>query len=137
MMGDDKQIIKQYSSSPTNILRNILENPYCNYLLENSELKKIVEKILLKMEAKVTSNIVSYPFFCDFLVETSDSRIAIFVLDFSKCYVAGDMVPQKRIADSIEYYQRMGCKIVKIDYRDYTIEDHSQKIKNKLTANIF
>jgi hypothetical protein len=108
-------------------------------------LKDTTKKILSSLESildnnlvtKLTANVVEYPFFVDFLAETSIKKVAIFIMDFSKFYLGVHNIVHQQIRESMDHFRNRGYQLVEINYEDFTINDKEMKIKKKLEIELF
>lgn len=137
---DQKEITReQYVLTKDNIMLNAVHNPLSNYILENSELKDTVCTVLQNLKrkyehnlaTKLLANVVEYPFFADFIVEAAKSKVAVFVVDYSKLYSNTKDIMHHQIRLSVEHFRRKGYDIVEINYSEYTVEDRLDIIKRK------
>ena len=125
---------EKFKNNRRNIAQKILNSKIFYYLLNESMLKKTVEKCLeIEKEWEITKNHVDFPYFCDFLINYG-KLYAVVILDPHKLLLGVENLMHPYFIEMKNFYEVKGIKTIYVQYTDY--DNDAGKMLNAVKLKI-
>lgn len=112
---------QKYAFNDVNLAKKLLHSKLLRYIVNESQLKKIVERVLIKFEVAHTKNYIDYPCLVDF--HLSKHNAVIIVKDHAKIMGGTESTIHTGFLISDIYYRMKGFNVIYITYKDYDLDE--------------
>ena len=117
---------EKFAISQKNISNKVIYSKILYFILNESLLKRIIWDAISKDSTKsfkgLKQNYVEFPAYCDFYLEYSNKKFAVFVMDHEKFLIGAENVKNPFILMCKTYFENRGVLTVIMNYQDYELD---------------